>query len=963
MNNQTSTLLASIKDKAIKLFNWIINPQKEYQNYILTEKARTLSLFLVVIFLIYMIEELISPNFPQVRIIHYLGLVLLIATYLVNRFVNFFFSSRLALITLQIGIFASIYSHSADDPIARLYDLVFTMIIASFLVRAQGVMLVLLINLLGLVLFPVLGPYPEIQFIDIAGPLYLNLISGILIAVYMHFRDNLEKVNTISVPRSEANFNTIIDNSPLGILISEGRSIISIANRAICDLLGYSEEELIGLRVMDLIHPEDKGESNKAFLAFLTSQNSSFEMETRYLTKNGDSIWLKVNSSMIFDDSGLPVYGIALLEDITQRKVQEELILEKQQDLEEAQRIANLGSWTYDADTNEISWSDQIFQIFGYSPDTHLKPVEIFYEHIHPEDKSAYVELLNTHLADQTVDCFEDVQLRIHTKEKELKHLVTSGEFIFDTSGIKTGAKGTLLDISRVIAAEKEVQESKTRFEIIFENSPLGIVMVSPKAHIVQANTAFCEMLGYTESELLDLSLIELTYPEDIEETGKQMRRAMEEGLDRFELKQRIKTKDGTPIWMSYTGTHLHDDQGELSFGIGIIENITHQREAQLALQESIEKFRGFMEQSLDGILLTDQAGKVVEWNQGMETNTGIPSEDTIGKYIWDIQGQILPEDRRNLTSVDELKALYFDYLETNKTDQVQQIGESVIRRTNGENRSIQIASFPIQTEKGILIGSIHRDITDQKAAQTIREELTAELDRSNKELEQFAYIASHDLQEPLRKIQSFGERLTAKYTDGLDERGRDFVLRMQDAANRGQKMVEALLLYSRVTTQGQPFVQTDLSSVLNEVLGDLEIQIDEQGGKVYVGKMPTISADPTQMRQLFQNLISNALKFHPENEPPVVEVQYQNSDPGQVIISVADQGIGFDEAYSEQIFQPFQRLHGRSEYEGSGIGLSVCKKIVERHNGSIWVESQQGVGTTFFISLPVYNQGNLKSN
>jgi light-regulated signal transduction histidine kinase (bacteriophytochrome) len=346
-----------------------------------------------------------------------------------------------------------------------------------------------------------------------------------------------------------------------------------------------------------------------------------------------------------------------------------------------------------------------------------------------------------------------------------------------------------------------------------------------------------------------------------------------------------------------------------------------------------------------------------------MVTNTGIPDKDALGRYLWDIQEQILADDRREITSAEDLKALYFDYIETSKTDQVQQIGDMVIQHVNGEKRVIQIASFPIQTANGILTGSIHRDISDQKAARSAMEELTEELNRSNKELEQFAYIASHDLQEPLRKIQAFGERLMAKYTDGLDERGRDFIMRMQDAADRGQNMVEALLLYSRVTTQGQPFVQTDLSSVLKEVLGDLEIQIHEQGGKIDVGEMPTIAADPTQMRQLFQNLISNALKFHPEDESPIIRVQHQKPDANRVVISVADEGIGFDEVYSEQIFQPFQRLHGRSEYEGSGIGLSVCKKIVERHSGSIRVESQPGKGTTFFISLPINGQADLKKD
>ena len=958
MANKQTSWLRSIKDVWSKFISWLIDPKKKYQNHILTEKARVLGLFLVLIFVIYLIDDLISPNYVGIRIFHYLGLGLLLATYLVNRFVNFYFSSRLALVTLQIMIFSSVYTQSAPDPVAQLNNLVLSVIIASFLIRAQGIILIGLINFAGIILLPVIGPYPEIGIKDVANPLYVSMVSTILVAVYMFFRDNLEQTIQISVPRSEANFNTIIEDSPLGILISEGRSNISIANKAICDLLGYSKEELIGLKVSDLIHPDDKAESNKAFLAFLTGQDSSFDMETRYMKKDGESIWVKVNSSMVFDDSGLPIYGIAILEDITQRKIQENLIQEKQHDLEEAQRIANLGNWINDVSTGVTTWSEQVYQIFGYSPDTGHDPVEIFDLHIHPDDKAEYQSKLSSLFQEPDATCFEDIQFRILTRDNEEKNLVTSGEFVFDQVGNKIGAKGTLLDISRVITAEKAVQDSKTRFETIFENSPLGISLVSPSAQIIQVNSAFCEMLGYTEDELLDLNMIELTYPEDIEETARQMRSAMAGEGDRFELKLRIKTKTGAPIWISYTGTHMRDEKGNISFGIGIIENITHQREAQDALQESIDKFRGFMEQSLDGILISDQDGRVIEWSRGMETNTGIPAKDALGRYVWDVQDQIITDDRRETVSVEDLKAQYINNVESYNTGIDPEIVETTIsRHTNGEERSLQIASFPIQTPNGTLIGSIHRDITDQKTARSALEVLTEELDRSNKELEQFAYIASHDLQEPLRKIKAFGERLTEKYTDGLDERSRDFIMRMQDAADRGQKMVEALLQYSRVTTMGQPFVTTDLSRIMNEVIGDLEIQISEQKGKIDVDSLPTIEADPTQMRQLFQNLISNALKFHPADKPPVVEIKHQNSDPDKVSISVADQGIGFDETYSEQIFQPFQRLHGRSEYEGSGIGLSVCKKIVERHNGSIRVESQPGVGTTFFISLPVKNQ------
>jgi signal transduction histidine kinase len=242
-------------------------------------------------------------------------------------------------------------------------------------------------------------------------------------------------------------------------------------------------------------------------------------------------------------------------------------------------------------------------------------------------------------------------------------------------------------------------------------------------------------------------------------------------------------------------------------------------------------------------------------------------------------------------------------------------------------------------------------------------------LNRSNQELESFAHIASHDLQEPLRKVQAFGDRLRMKYGDMLGEQGLDYIERMQKASHRMQTLINSLLMYSRVTTKAKPFEQVDLGKLTHEVVTDLEVRIQETGGHVEVNELPTLDADPMQMRQLFQNLISNALKFNKEGTTPHVKlsagpVDGIGSERGAHVedehyqIICEDNGIGFENKYSDRIFGVFQRLHGRNQYEGSGIGLSVCKKIVERHGGSIKAESSPGEGTKFIIDLPVKQGG-----
>ena len=246
-------------------------------------------------------------------------------------------------------------------------------------------------------------------------------------------------------------------------------------------------------------------------------------------------------------------------------------------------------------------------------------------------------------------------------------------------------------------------------------------------------------------------------------------------------------------------------------------------------------------------------------------------------------------------------------------------------------------------------------ELEDRVRARTVElAAANAALQRSNGELEQFAYVASHDLQEPLRKILAFGDRLKGKYSEQLGEQGKDYLERMQAAAARMRTLIEDLLTFSRLATRPQAFRPVDLNEVAREVVSDLEGRLQQTGGAVDVGELPTLEADPTQMRQLLQNLIGNGLKFHRPDVAPRVRVAARAPAGGRCEILVTDNGIGFEEVYAERIFQIFQRLHGRTEYEGTGIGLAVCRKIVERHGGRITAASLPGQGATFTVELPL---------
>lgn len=274
--------------------------------------------------------------------------------------------------------------------------------------------------------------------------------------------------------------------------------------------------------------------------------------------------------------------------------------------------------------------------------------------------------------------------------------------------------------------------------------------------------------------------------------------------------------------------------------------------------------------------------------------------------------------------------------------------------------------TFASQRQAAQALESRKTELEDAVRRRTAElQEFARELELSNHELEQFAFVASHDLQEPLRKIQTFADRLSLERSGGLGEAGRDYLDRMTAAATRMRKLVDDLLAYSRVHSGGRPFVAVDLGEIVREVLSDLEAQVERTGGRVEVRALPRVEGDPLQMRQLFQNLISNALKFHRRGVPPLVSIEADLGDPNgprlpppddgtACRITIKDRGIGFDPVYSEKIFEVFQRLNGRSEYEGTGMGLSISRRIVERHGGRISAHAEPGVGATFVVVLPL---------
>jgi two-component system sensor kinase FixL len=375
-------------------------------------------------------------------------------------------------------------------------------------------------------------------------------------------------------------------------------------------------------------------------------------------------------------------------------------------------------------------------------------------------------------------------------------------------------------------------------------------------------------------------------------------------------------------------------------------------------LQHTTARLAGILDIADDAIIAVNGRQEIELFNQGAERIFGYTTAEVLGQPL----DMLLPTRAA----------------ETHRQHVQTFAASAAVARRMGERHDIfgrrrDGTQFPAEASISKLTSAdepvftvILRDITERKRAEDALKTSAIKLEHRNRELQEFASVASHDLQEPLRKVQAFGDLLKTEYAATLDVEGRDYLERIQNAASRMQTLINDLLLLARLGSEARPFVMVDLNRVAHEVLADLEARIVRTGGRVELGDLPTIEADPLQMRQLLQNVIGNALKFSRPEQPPLVRIRNQliagaeprraASVPGDSCcqISVEDNGIGFDEKYLDRIFAVFQRLHGRGEYEGTGIGLAVCRRIVERHGGSITATSTLGQGTTFIITLPV---------
>jgi len=499
-------------------------------------------------------------------------------------------------------------------------------------------------------------------------------------------------------------------------------------------------------------------------------------------------------------------------------------------------------------------------------------------------------------------------------------------------------------DISARKAAEKHLGQMEGRYRGLLEAAPDAMVVVNSTGEIVLLNAQAEKQFGYRRDELLGQEVKDIIPEGFAERLIADGTRTAAEALAQqigtgIELIGRRKDQSEFPIEIMLSP--LESTEGILV--TAAIRDITVRKDAERHLAQMEARYRGLLEAAPDGMVVVNQRGEIVLLNAHAEKQFRYWRDELIGQKVKSIIPQGFAE------------RLIADGTRTAAEALAQQIGTGIEltgRRKDGSEFPIEIMLSPLQSNEGVLVTAAIRDISTRKEADENLVEKIAELNRSNEELEQFAYVASHDLQEPLRMVASYTQLLGKRYKGKLDSDADEFIAFAVDGANRMQRLIQDLLTYSRVGKRGMELVDISSDRALQQALLNLRGAVEKSGALVTHDLLPEVMADEAQLIQLFQNLVGNAIKYQAGPEVPHIHISAVMNDASKWIFSVKDDGLGIDPQFFERIFGMFQRLHKRDEFEGTGMGLAICKKIVERHGGTILVESTPGLGSTFHFDL-----------
>ena len=740
---------------------------------------------------------------------------------------------------------------------------------------------------------------------------------------------------------SDAKYRGLLEAAPDAMVVVNQTGEIVLLNVQAEKQFGYSRDELVGQRVKNII-PEGFAErliadgTRSAADALAQQIGTGIELIAR--RKNGTEFPIEIMLSPLESAEGTLV--TAAIRDISVRKAAEKHLGQMEgryrgllEAAPDAMVVVNQGG-------EIVLLNVQAEKQFGYRRD------ELVGQKVKNIIPDGFAERL---IADGTRTAAEALAQQIGTGIELIARRKNRTEFPIEImlSPLES-AEGTLVtaairDITMRKDAERHLAQMEGRYRGLLEAAPDAMVVVNQGGEIVLLNVQAEKQFGYSRDELVGQKVKNIIPEGFAERLIADGTRSAAEALAQqigtgIELIARRKNRSEFPIEIMLSP--LESAEGTLV--TAAIRDISVRRAAERHLAQMEGRYRGLLEAAPDAMVVVNQKGEIVLLNVQAEKQFGYSRDELVGQKV------------KNIIPQGFAERLVADALRSVEDALAQQIGTGIEltgRRKDSSEFPIEIMLSPLESAEGILVTAAVRDITTRKTAEANLLNKMEELNRSNEELGQFAYIASHDLQEPLRMVASYTQLLSRRYKGKLDSDADEFIAFAVDGASRMQRLIQDLLAYSRVGTKGRDLLDISSEEALQQALINLRGAIEEKGALVTHDPLPAVVADDMQLIQLFQNLVGNAIKYQNAGIPKV-HISASRNGSKKWTFSVKDNGLGIDPQYFEKIFGMFQRLHKREEFAGTGIGLAICKKIVERHGGSISVESQPGQGSTFRFAL-----------
>ncbi|WP_226041251.1 PAS domain S-box protein [Natrinema sp. DC36] len=723
-------------------------------------------------------------------------------------------------------------------------------------------------------------------------------------------------------------FRTLVETTDDGIYRLDADGHFAAVNDAFADLTGYAREELLEEHVSVLLENE-----TGALERSLTNPTESDLLEFTVRTAAGTGVRCEVRVSPIDADDVRGTVGI--VHDSTERERARNRLAEERDMF--AQGPAVVFRWA-----TEDGWpveyvSANVEDVLGYAP-TELESGAVSYAELLLEEERDRIAGEVAANSDETTERFTHDPYRVRTSDGDVRWVKDTTKIVRDESGEITHYLGYLVDITERREHERALEQSERRYRALAESVPNGIVTLFDRGleYTLAAGQGFDRIP-------VEPAAVEERSVGDIWGDTAGVEPAFEAALEGDERSLEVEYADHD--W-TLRAVPITDERGDVFAGMAMAQDVTERTERE----RELSKYETIVETIDDGIYVKDEDGRFTMVNEAYAELTGYDCDELIGEHA------SLVVDEETIQQSRAMRAA--------ETDESDSAMEATIRTAAGDPVPAEGTFATLRTDDGEekRVGVV-RDITERK-------EYRQQLEASNERLEQFAYAASHDLQEPLRMVSSYLRLIERRYADELDDDGREFIEFAVDGADRMREMIEGLLEYSRIEASGDPFEPVDLETVLDDVLEDLRLQVEESDAEIRIESLPTVEGDASQLRQVFQNLLDNAIEYSGE-QPPRIHVEADQRDT-EWVISVHDDGIGIDSDDADRVFQVFQRLHTHQDHAGTGIGLALCRRIVERHGvrpnsvrpgstderresvgGEIWVESESGDGTTISFTLP----------